>query len=204
MDRDEGAQSVAQVEGFFSDALGRGEDPEVSFEQAEASMKLGCKETTTYTSREVYQGDTRHKDGGTWYLSFHPERAVGDSEMECTASWSAKGGGYIVALTVSEESILRRVFELQTTIKRDLLLSVIAVSIIVAALASGMAVVAARIAQQTVTPIRSLREVTKRLNLRMAGDVVEMLTAESVDEMLEGKANSPELEQLMEVRLNEL
>ena len=213
LDRDEGAQSVAQVEGFFSDALGRGEDPEVSFEQAEASMKLGCKETTTYTSREVYQGDTRHKDGGTWYLSFHPERAVGDSEMECTASWSAKGGGYIVALTVSEESILRRVFELQTTIKRDLLLSVIAVSIIVAALAFGMAVVAARIAQQTVTPIRTLREMTKRLNDRMAGgddeehtlgEDVKMLTSESVDEMLEGKANSPELEQLMEVRVNDL
>ena len=176
-------------------------------------MKLGCKETTTYTSREVYQGDTRHKDGGTWYLSFHPERAVGDSEMECTASWSAKGGGYIVALTVSEESILRRVFELQTTIKRDLLLSVIAVSIIVAALAFGMAVVAARIAQQTVTPIRTLREMTKRLNDRMAGgddeehtlgEDVKMLTSESVDEMLEGKANSPELEQLMEVRVNDL
>ena len=69
-----------------------------------------------YTSGEVYDNDNLFKDDGEWYLSYHPERAVGDSEMECTASWSA-AGGYIVALTVSEDSVLQGVLDLQGAIK---------------------------------------------------------------------------------------
>ena len=72
------------------------------------------------------------------YLSYHPERAVGDSEMECTSSWSA-AGGYIVALTVSEDSVLQGVLDLQGAIKGALVAAVIVVSMIVAAMASWMA-----------------------------------------------------------------
>ena len=96
---------------------------------------------------------------------------------------------------MSEDSVLQGVLDLQGAIKGALVAAVIVVSMIVAAMASWMAMQVERIAMQTVVPIQTLRDMTKTLNDKST----EKITPEKADALLEDHAhNSPELGTLIE------
>jgi len=172
LDRTGPSQTIAQLEGLTGAA---------DFNAAEQLMRRGCTGTAEYK-----------RDDDTWLLSYAAETAVGTDD--CEAIGTPVGEGYSIALTVSEESLLKPFAELSSKIVSGVIGAAVVVSIIVGVGMLIMLKISTIIARKTTAPINNMTSLVRKLNSRTT-----FITVEAVNDMLSSDTDSPEMDQLIRV-----
>eukprot|EP00948_MAST-09A_sp_MAST-9A-sp1_P000550 g550.t1 len=151
-----------------------------TFKTAVGQMMKGC------TGRIKYTNQT---DSSTWYMAYTPVNVTLNGFSKCSdAVKNAKG--YMVAVVVPENDVLKPFIEAESTIIRTTAIVFSVAGLIILGMTWFINKVISRMIDGIIDPIHQLLDIVTRLN---KGDCDETME----DSIKEGNARSPEVIKLM-------